>query len=178
MSTPDPHERDVPADAGVESTDAADAGERAREALREAKTDARRRGVRRGGDRSATRRTRARARTDDPLPLGAVIDELLDVRGWRGPTAVAGVFSRWSEVVGPEVAAHTVPETYDEGELVVVADSPAWATQVRLLAPTLVRRLCEELGDGAVRRVRVRGPGGPRRRAGEWGRADRRSRGV
>lgn len=42
--------------------------------------------------------------------------------------------------------------------MLVVADSTAWATQLRLLASSLVRRLNEELGDGTVVRVKVRGP--------------------
>ena len=53
----------------------------------------------------------------------------------------------------------------------MTADSTAWATQVRLLAAQLVRRLNDELGDGSVQRVRVRGPAaaaGPARRPGEW----------
>ena len=49
----------------------------------------------------------------------------------------------------------------------MTADSTAWATQVRLLAPQLVRRLNAELGDGTVRRVKVRGPAPPRQR-GAW----------
>ncbi len=40
-------------------------------------------------------------------------------------------------------------------------DSTAWATQMRLLAPTVVRRLNEELGDGTVRVIDVRGPNVP-----------------
>ena len=46
------------------------------------------------------------------------------------------------------------------------ADSTAWATQVRLLAPTLLRRLAEELGEGVVERVAVGGPVGPSWRKG------------
>jgi predicted nucleic acid-binding Zn ribbon protein len=77
------------------------------------------------------------------------------------------VFGRWHEIVGPEVAAHTRPERYDDGEVVVLADSPVWAAEMRLQAATLVRRLNEELGDGTVSRVTVRGPAGPRP-AGTW----------
>jgi len=43
----------------------------------------------------------------------------------------------------------------------VIADSTAWATQLRLLAATLVRKLNAELGDNTVRRVKVKGPTGP-----------------
>ena len=39
-------------------------------------------------------------------------------------------------------------------------DSTAWATQMKLLAPTVVRRLNEELGDGTVPVIEVLGPHG------------------
>ena len=61
------------------------------------------------------------------------------------------------------VVGLTLPERFADGELIVIADSAAWATQVRLLAVTLVRRLNEELGHGTVTRVVVRGPAPPRR---------------
>jgi predicted nucleic acid-binding Zn ribbon protein len=57
-----------------------------------------------------------------------------------------------------------------------VAESTAWATQLRLLAPQLLKRLAAELGDGTVKKVRVHGPSrsGPK---GGWrvrgGRGDR-----
>jgi len=82
--------------------------------------------------------------------------------------AAGSVFGRWAQIVGPDLAAHTAPDGLADGELVVTADSTAWATQLRLLAGELVRRLNAELGDGTVRRVKVRGPAGPPKRAGEW----------
>ena len=82
--------------------------------------------------------------------------------------ATGSVFGRWAQIVGPDLAKHTAPERLDDGELTVGADSTAWATQLRLLAAQLVRRLNAELGEGAVRRVTVRGPGSVGRRPGEW----------
>ncbi len=43
--------------------------------------------------------------------------------------------------------------------LTVRADSTAWATQLRLLVPALLRRLAEEVGDGTVDKVRGARPG-------------------
>ena len=40
----------------------------------------------------------------------------------------------------------------------MTADSTRWATQVRLLAPVLLRRLNDELGAGSVRRSRCAAP--------------------
>jgi len=155
----------------------------AREALARAKADAVAKGNRparkhdREPERAAaadsppSRRSGRRPRRDDPEPLNAAIEGLIDTRGWREATAMGSVFGRWAEIVGPELAAHTRPDTLADRELTVTADSTAWATQVRLLAAQLVRRLNAELGDGAVQRVRVRGPAGaagPARRPGEW----------
>jgi predicted nucleic acid-binding Zn ribbon protein len=102
----------------------------------------------------------ARPRREDPQPFNAALGGLLSARGWRQRAAVGGVFGSWAEIVGPQLAAHTRPESFDDGELVVLADSDAWAAQVRLLAPQLLRRLGEELGAGTVRKVRVRGGSG------------------
>jgi len=109
---------------------------------------------------------RGRPRRDDPQRLGSAIGGLLDDQGWQQRAAIGSVFGRWAEIVGPDLAAHTKPDTFTDGELAVTADSTAWATQVRLLAPQLVRRLNAELGDGSVLRVRVRGPAPPRQRGG------------
>jgi len=163
--------------------DEADPARAAREALARAKADALAKGNRparpgaRGPERDATpdsatpRRPGRRPRRDDPEPLNAAIGGLLDARGWREAAAVGSVFGRWAQIVGPELAEHTRPESLTDGELIVTADSTAWATQVRLLAAHLVRRLNDELADGSVQRVRVRGPAGaagPARRPGEW----------
>ena len=109
---------------------------------------------------------RGRLRRDDPQPLTSAIDGLLNQHGWHQRAAMGSVFGRWAEIVGADLAAHPKPDSFADGELAVTADSTAWATQVRLLAAVLVKRLNDELGDGSVRRVRVRGPAPPRQRGG------------
>jgi predicted nucleic acid-binding Zn ribbon protein len=109
---------------------------------------------------------RGRPRRDDPQPLASAIGGLLDTEGWQQRAAMGSVFGRWAEIVGADLAAHTRPDSFADGELAVTADSTAWATQVRLLATVLVKRLNTELGDGSVRRVKVRGPTPPRQRGG------------
>ena len=122
-------------------------------------------GSRSGGGAAAP--ARGRPRREDPQPLLSAIDGLLDTRGWQQQAAMGSVFGRWAEIVGQDLAAHTRPDSFADGELVVTADSTAWATQVRLLAPVLLLRLNDELGAGSVRRVKVRGPTPPRQR-GAW----------
>ncbi|GAA3309362.1 MULTISPECIES: DUF721 domain-containing protein [Nonomuraea] len=126
----------------------------AREKLAQAKADAAKRG------QLPRREPRRKAQRDagDPQLFGKAIMDLLATRGWERSAAVGGVFGRWPEIVGPDLAAHTKPEAFEDGEVVIAADSTAWATQVRLLARTLIRRLNEELGEGTVKKVKVRGP--------------------
>jgi predicted nucleic acid-binding Zn ribbon protein len=144
----------------------------AAEALQEAKADALSRGdmPERGGlagsRNAASSSGKRRPRRDDPQLFSHTIGRLLDQNGWQQQAAMGSVFGRWAEIVGADLAAHTKPDSFADGELAVVADSTAWATQVRLLAPVLVKRLNEEVGDGSVRRVKVRGPQPPRQRGG------------
>jgi len=149
------------AHAEVNARGAAQAREKLAQTLAQAKADAARRGRL---PRQEPRRKGRRRDSSDPQPFGRAIRDLLAARGWERSAAVGGMFGRWVEIVGPEMAAHTAPESFEDGEVVVVADSSAWATQVRMLATTLIRRMNEELGEGTVRRVRVRGP-----RGGSWG---------
>ena len=128
--------------------------------------DPERSGVPADGQHDSPGPGRGRPRREDPQPLVSAIGGLLDTRGWQQRAAMGSVFGRWAEIVGHDLAAHTRPDSFADGELAVTADSTAWATQVRLLAPVLVRRLNIELGDGSVRRVKVRGPAPPRQRGG------------
>ena len=121
-----------------------------------------------GGSAGNSGASRAgRGRREDPQPLGMAIEGLLDDQGWRTSAAVGSVFGRWEQIVGEALAAHTRPGGFADGELLVIADSTAWATQVRLLRAQLIRRLNSELGDGTVTGVKVRGPMPPQQR-GQW----------
>lgn len=98
---------------------------------------------------------------DDPQPLARLVDSLVTDQDWARHTRVGSVFGRWDSLVGPDVAAHCRPETLTEGELLVVAESTAWATQLRLLAPTILAKLRAQVGGDVVTRLRVVGPTAP-----------------
>ncbi|MEJ7706455.1 MAG: DciA family protein [Nocardioidaceae bacterium] len=102
----------------------------------------------------------------DPMLLGNAVDRLVADSGWTTDVAVHAVFARWPAIVGNELAAHCTPQSYADGMLTIRTDSTAWATQLRLLAPTVVRRLNDELGNGTVLRIEVRGPDAPSWRRG------------
>ena len=93
--------------------------------------------------------------TDDPIPLSTSLDGV--VRSLRGPSrkAVSGLFGRWDEAVGDQVAEHVSPVKLDQGVLVVHVDDPAWATQVKFLTGTIIDRLAE-VAKVRVDRIEVR----------------------
>jgi predicted nucleic acid-binding Zn ribbon protein len=97
----------------------------------------------------------------DPQTLDVSLGRLVEDHGWAVDLRVQGIFGRWAELVGEDVARHCQPESFGEGTLVVRTDSTAWATQMRLLAPTVVRRLNEELGHGTVTLIEVKAPHAP-----------------
>ena len=151
----------------------------AREALAAARAEAKRRGLRPGGSRGGRssadstprqrrwgapgteQRSGAHPDDRDPQPLAAALDRVIAERGWETDKAGGDVLGRWPAIVGDEIAAHATPLSFDDGALVLRAETTAWATQLRLLAPQLLARLADELGAGVVRSVTVRGPSGP-----------------
>lgn len=114
-----------------------------------------------------------RADRDDPTLLFDLLGEVVHEQGWEDKLAAQKVFTEWPRIVGPEVAQHSEVIAFDDGEVEVSADSTAWATQLRLLAPRIVAKLNAELGDGSVLRILVRGP-----RAPSWKNGPRSIRGA
>ena len=126
--------------------------------------------ARRGGRR--LRRAKGSG-SDGPQPIGAALDELISTQGWTTPAAIAQLSLDWAQIVGPEVADHVSVERFDDGVLYLLAESTAWATQVRLLAAQVLRQVAEHLGDGVVTRIEVRGPTAP-----SWVKGPRRVKGL
>jgi predicted nucleic acid-binding Zn ribbon protein len=161
--------------------EAADDGALPRSALAGARRMARGSGRRR--DRDAARRTRrenlaGRNRggysspgpdlASDPQRIGPLLAGYIDERGWDRPLAQARIFAEWPSLVGADVAAHCTPQSLNGSELRIVAESTAWATQLRLLAATLLARLVAELGPEVVTKLIITGPSGPSWKHGGW----------
>ncbi|MCU1595156.1 MAG: hypothetical protein JWO12_2548 [Frankiales bacterium] len=144
-----------------------------RAALAEAKAAARAKGT---AARKPTRRLTGLPRSPgdarDPVLFGSAIQRLIAERGWEDTTTAAGVLANWDKVVGAEIADHCRPVSLIDGELVLVAESTAWATQLRLLTKTLLARVRDAAGEGVATKVVVRGPAQP-----DWRKGPRRVQG-
>lgn len=137
----------------------------ARAALARAQEAARQRGVRPGQRprRAPLDPASGAAGPDarDPQLVGVAAGRLANELGWRPGLVEGNLRGRWGELVGVEIAEHCQPEGFDAGLLTLRAASTAWATNLTLLVPQLLRRLAEDLGEGVVVEVRVLGPVGP-----------------
>lgn len=109
----------------------------------------------------------------DPQRIGPILAGYVEERGWDRPLAQARVFADWPALVGADVAAHCSPQSLHEGELRISTESSAWATQLRLLAATLLARLVAELGPDVVTKLHITGPTGP-----SWKHGNRSVRGA
>jgi predicted nucleic acid-binding Zn ribbon protein len=78
--------------------------------------------------------------------LGVVAGRL----GMGRSDVLAAIFGRWEELVGASVAEHVRPVRLDAGTLVVSADHPAWATQLRHLAPEILERVAAVCRSGGA----------------------------
>lgn len=121
-----------------------------------------------GSARSLLRRRWSSAGPDtrDPLPFGSALQKLMKNVGGSVDLTKATLFANWSTMVGPAIAAHCQPTSFVDGELTLQCESTAWASQLRLMTPQLLKKLNEALGQGAVRWIKATGPSAPSWRFG------------
>ena len=148
----------------------------AREALRAAREASAERAAKRTAELQGRKPVKARGRRRrwsgpgpddrDPQPFGKLVSRVSLDRGWSPRLTDATVLGRWPQLVGAEIADHCTPISLRDGELVLQAESTAWATQLRTLQRQLLGRLAGAVGKDVVRRIRVVGPSGPSWRHG------------
>ncbi|MGO1192590.1 MAG: DUF721 domain-containing protein [Nesterenkonia sp.] len=117
---------------------------------------------------ASARSSREKADLRDPKPLGAAVKGLIRSRGWSAPVAVGSVISRWDQLVGEAIAEHCSPQSFEDGVVVVVCDSTAWATNLKLMKPQLMDVFERELGRGIVTEIDIRGPQAPSWKKGKF----------
>ena len=100
--------------------------------------------------------------------MSEALGELIREQGWGSQLDAQRVFSDWESIVGPDIAQHSQIMGFADAVVQVRTSSTAWAKELRLLAPRIVAKLNELLGDGSVLRLDVRGPEAPSWKSGPW----------
>ena len=88
--------------------------------------------------------------------MGESLDRVARRLGAPGARSLSAVFGHWDEIVGASVATHARPVSLRDGVLRVEVDEPGWATQLRYLAPDILRRCTEVAGPDVVVSVEVK----------------------
>jgi predicted nucleic acid-binding Zn ribbon protein len=97
----------------------------------------------------------------DPVPITASIDSIMSSLRGTDRVQIGGVFGRWVDAVGENIADHVRPVRLDQRVLTVEVEEAAWATQVTFLSANIIQRLHDVAGVDVDRvDVRVRRTGG------------------
>jgi predicted nucleic acid-binding Zn ribbon protein len=85
-------------------------------------------------------------RDEGPRRVSETLDAVVRQIAPQSAGEFGAVFGRWEEIVGPALAAHVRPIRVTAEALVVAADHPAWATQVKALGTTVLAQVGEVAG--------------------------------
>lgn len=96
----------------------------------------------------------------DPRTIGHLLGNTIEDRGWAPFLARESVLENWADIVGDDVAAHTIPEI-TEDEVTVRCDSSAWATNLRIMRHEILAGILERFPDSGLEKISVVGPGVP-----------------
>ena len=110
------------------------------------------------------RKREVRESTDtatDPQLLKDLLRTLVTERNWDTGIAEGTLFSNWEEIVGNEISLHANPISLFDGVLTIQSSSTAWATQLRLIEPDLLKTIQESAPGALVESIAVIGPQGP-----------------
>ncbi|MEV0449820.1 DUF721 domain-containing protein [Streptomyces sp. NPDC050600] len=137
----------------------------ARLMLQRARQDAKQRGNDRPGAARRPKKTSAiQHHGRAPVGLAGAFQSLLADRGWNVPASGGSILDRWPDIaatVAPQLAFHTAAVAFDPagGQLDLLPDSPAYATQLRLMTRRIITTANQQADAPPVRTIRVRQPG-------------------
>jgi predicted nucleic acid-binding Zn ribbon protein len=97
-----------------------------------------------------------RNRAGRTVGVGESLVELSERLKTAPPRTLSQVFDHWPETAGHEISRHSRPERIEDGTLHVVADSPAWASRLKTVAPSLLERIGALTGGDSPSRLAVR----------------------
>ena len=92
---------------------------------------------------------------EDPRQLRDALEVVTTRLGLNRAVETGALWARWTEVVGPTIAARAQPSSLRRGVLRVRADSPVWATEIGYLSAEIQDRINGLLGPGLVTEVRI-----------------------
>jgi hypothetical protein len=97
-----------------------------------------------------------------PRPLGAVVPTITRQTSRKHNPAAAQIVADWEIIVGPKVAAMTVPRRLDRGVLTIACAGPA-AMDLHYMGIEVINRINTHLGGQPVHTLKFTQAGMPRK---------------
>ena len=91
-----------------------------------------------------------------PQRLGRALDRLMGTLRAPSVDVLDSVFTKWPEIVGEEVAAHSRPLSIDGHTLGVTVDDANWASELRWLENEVLSRVVEVSRSDRISTLNVR----------------------
>ena len=92
--------------------------------------------------------------------VGDLLREYLREKGWLDGNPYDQLFSRWGQIVGDSMAAHTRLVDVRNGMLIVEVDHPGWLQMFRLRQDALLEAARKVAPAAGLEGIRVRVGGG------------------
>ena len=90
-----------------------------------------------------------------PATLAEALASYLKQSGISKRLQQAGIVEQWAELVGPQIAAVTAPQSVSaDGTLWVAVRTHAWMTELSMLEPELLRKLNAGRARAGISRIR------------------------
>jgi hypothetical protein len=83
-----------------------------------------------------------------------IVNNVLDARGWRGKVLEQMAVEIWPEVVGPDIARHTLAQKFKSGTLYIRARSPQWTHELHFHEARIIARINGRLRQNLVHKIR------------------------
>lgn len=97
----------------------------------------------------------------DPVKLSSGIDEIIGQFNWSEQLSKAELFVSWPNLVGTNVANACTPVSIENQVLHVDCSSTAWATQMRLMASSVLSEIHANYPNLNIREVKFHPPQAP-----------------
>lgn len=97
---------------------------------------------------------RRRKKQTNLRPVGEVLFTILKKKGLASKIEENALLKKWPEIVGPQIASQTQPDSLRNGTLFVKTVSSVWVQQLHFIKGEILDKLNQFSGKSAIREIR------------------------
>ena len=90
------------------------------------------------------------------VPIGSIIERILDGRKPKSAAGIARVFQLWERAVGEVIAANSKPAAFKEKILLVHVNSSPWLHQLQFLKEDIIKKVNATLKDESIEDIKFK----------------------